>query len=96
VLPSQLSNVIDDIKSHLLDQCIVYNFVRSESSYHLKNLLGEVNCKTNLIKPNYIINMKLDYLTTKWNYELNIIESLGLTDVIEMTNPFVTNECKLK
>jgi hypothetical protein len=90
VLPSQLQSVIDDIKKTLTDKCILYNFVRTESSLHLKNLLGVSNAKTNIIKPNYLINLKGN--ETEWNYSLNIIECLSSEKIIDMTNLFTSNE----
>ena len=92
VLPSQLQDVIDDIKPNLPDTCIVYSFVRSEYPLHLKNLLGELNFKTNIIKPNYTVNMKLNHTDSNWNYMANISESLASQETIEMTNPFISNE----
>ncbi len=82
MLPSQLQSVIDDIKKTLTDKCILYNFVRTESSLHLKNLLGVSSAKTNIIKPNYLINLKGN--ETEWNYSLNIIECLSSEKIIDM------------
>ena len=64
--------------------------MRTESSLHLKNLLGLLNAKTNILKPNYLINLKAN--ETEWNNSLNIIECLCSEKVIEMTNMFTNNE----
>ena len=90
VLPSQLPNVVDDIKRHLVDKCIVYNFVRTESPQHLKNLLGELNSKTNIIKPNHLININVaDSELSRWDFSLDLVECLESEEMLEMTNPFV-------
>lgn len=87
VLPSQLQNVIDEIKPVLLDKCIVYSFVRTESPQHLKNLLGN---KINIIKPSYLINLNVTEIP-KWNYSLELSECLLDEEMVEVTNPFGTN-----
>ena len=92
VLPSQLQLVIDDIKTSVLDKCIIYNFVRAETPLHLKNLLGEISPKTNIIKPTYLVNLKINDGPINWNYSLNMIECLSSDDIIEATNPFVNSE----
>lgn len=92
VLPSQLQLVIDDIKSSVRNKCIIYNFVRAESPLHLKNLLGETNPKTNIIKPTYLVNLKMNERSVNWNHSLNMIECLSSGDMIEATNPFMSNE----
>lgn len=78
-----------------IDKCIIYSFVRSESSLHIKSLLGEVPSGAFVIKAQYDINIKLDYSIFKWNYSMNIIESLNDNEVIKATNPFSTEESKL-
>lgn len=87
VLPSQLQNVIDEIKPVLLDKCIVYSFVRTESPHHLKNLLGN---KINIIKPSYLINLNVTEIP-KWNYSLELSECLLDEEMVEVTNPFAAN-----
>ncbi len=64
--------------------------MRTESLLHLKNILGVSNAKTNIIKPNYLINLNAN--ETEWNYSLNIIECLSSEEIIEKTNLFKNNE----
>lgn len=88
VLPTQLQNVIDDIKPYLPERCIIYSLVRTEAPLHIKNLLGNI---TNIIKPNYLINLNITNLS-KWNYSLNLTECLLEDEMIETTNPFLSHD----
>lgn len=78
------------------EKCIIYSFVRSESSIHLKNLLGDIPSSIFIIKAQYDINIKIDHSQNKWNYSLNITESLNDSEVIKETNPFTNEEASDK
>ena len=44
----------------------------------------------------YDINIKMDHSQNKWNYSLNITESLNDSEVIKATNPFTNEEASDK
>ena len=86
MLPSQLEIVVNEIKRSLPDKCIIYNLVRVETEFHLKNLLHDTMCKIFVVKPDYLTNKNISDFN--WNYSLSIIESLNTIEMIKASNPF--------
>ena len=90
VLPSQLPLVVQDIKTHLPDKCIIYNLVQTESAQHFKNLICDEVCRSFIIKPDLNLNKK--FMDSNWNFSLSVTEALGSLDIIKMSNPFADSE----
>ena len=90
VLPSQLPLVVQDIKTHLPDKCIIYNLVQTESAQHFKNLICDEVCRSFIIKPDLNLNKK--FMDSSWNFSLSVTEALGSLDIIKMSNPFADSE----
>jgi hypothetical protein len=93
ILPSQIEDVIDEIRKHLKSKCIIYSFVRTIPAKRLKNFIDAESNDIFIFKPNYDYNTKCKTLF-KWNYSLDIIESINEPSMISMTNPLLSNDGK--
>ncbi len=78
--------MIDEIKPVLPKKCIIYSFVRTIPQNRLKNLIRPDDV-TYIFKPNYTYNPNPHEKQMKWNYSLDIIESLYKYEMFSLTNP---------
>ena len=86
VLPHQLQSVIDEIKPVLPKKCIIYSFVRTIPQNRLKNLIKPDDIAY-IFKPNYTYNPNPHEKQMKWNFSLDISESLYKYEMFSLTNP---------
>jgi pyrroline-5-carboxylate reductase len=93
ILPSQLTNVIQDIKPYLSDKCIIYSFVTSASIINLKNFLPDCMCRNFMLKPSYKFTKNISEIDNKlnenWNFSQNVTDCLRNMDMVKITDPFL-------
>ena len=87
--------VVDEIKSVLPKKCIIYSFVRSIPQNRIKNLLRPDE-EVFILKPNYTYNPNQSERHLKWNFTLDIVESLLIFDMVNLTNPMTSRNGKKK
>lgn len=68
--------------------------MRPVNGMHLKNLFHNCISKSFIVRPEYQFTNKLYDPMFKWNYSLDIIESLGESEMIAEINPFNHEESK--
>lgn len=86
VLPHQLQSVIDEIRPVLPKKCIIYSLVRTIPQNRLKNLIKPDDVSY-IFKPSYTYNSNTHEKQMKWNFSLDIIESLYKFEMFSLTNP---------
>ena len=86
VLPSQLEDVVEDIKEIISTNTIIYSLVRSIPAKRLRNLLNP-DSDYNIIKPNYEYVQDVERFYSKWNYRLETLETFESIETINYTNP---------
>ncbi len=91
VLPHQIQSVVDEIKTILPKKCVIYSFVRTIPSSRLKNLI-KPDDNVYIFKPNYTYNSSQSEAFMKWNFSLDIIESLNKFEMMSLTNPLFSQK----
>ena len=81
VLPSQLGQVIEDIKGHIKETCIIYCLVAAIPLKRLKQIIGF----SQLIRPNY--SWPEDNEHCDWDHTLDILEVFQHADMVDLTCP---------
>ncbi|XP_067681769.1 NADP-dependent oxidoreductase domain-containing protein 1-like [Haliotis asinina] len=82
VLPSQLSDVAEEVKEYLTSSSIIYCTASSVSPRKLKQLFGT----DNIVKPQ--CDIKAENCEKPWDYSVNINTALGIKETVETTSPF--------
>ncbi|CAF0739434.1 unnamed protein product [Brachionus calyciflorus] len=92
VLPSQLEQVVKDIKDYLPEKCIIYCLVRPYSGIQLKNFFNNGIVESFILKPEFNFTDNFKQSVINWNFTLDIFESFNKTDLVNAVNPFSSDE----
>ena len=92
VLPSQLDNVIKDIREDLPEKCIIYSFVRPYGVAQLKNLIYNGIVESFILRPEFSFNHIYKQSSIVWNYTVDALDCFNKPEIIAAINPFSDEE----
>lgn len=92
VLPSQLEQVVKDIRDNLPEKCIIYSLVRPHSGMQLKNLIYNGIVESFILRPEFSFNENFKQAVINWNYTIDILDCFSKPEIIAAINPFLEEE----